>query len=158
MLSAQFVSLNLTGPLFQLKMSHAAMSSDTCRVAGEIPAEPDQFFPYRTSEGRCWICVGHWWNGDRLGNFPLSHSVNHKFHEGSWYLLVLFLRDSSNSLSFCLVCKVLPASKFHTMMVCVVSAAVKIRTYWCIHYRRTWPHPVRHSSVSCCRPRRLLRW
>jgi hypothetical protein len=28
-----------------------------------------------------------------------------------------------------MVCKVRPASKFHTVVVCVVSAAVKIRTY-----------------------------
>jgi hypothetical protein len=73
------------------------MSSDTCRVAGETPIEADQFCPYLTSEGRCWICVEHWWNGDWLGILPHGHFINHKFHEG---LLVLFLRDSAKHLSF----------------------------------------------------------
>lgn len=82
------------------------MSSDTCRVAGETPIEADQFCPYRISEGRCWICVEHWWNGDWLGNLHHGRFINHKFHEGSWYLLVLFLRDSSNHLSFGMVCKI----------------------------------------------------
>lgn len=114
--------------VFQLKMFYAVMSSDTCQVAGETPFEADQFCPYRTSEGRCWICVEHWWNGDWVGTLPHGHFINHKFCEGSWYVLVLILRDSSNHLSFGMVCKLLPASKFHTMMVCVVSAAVKILT------------------------------
>jgi hypothetical protein len=59
-------------------MSHAVMSSDTCRVAGETPIEADQFCPYRISEGRCWICVEHWWNGDWLGNLHHGRFINHK--------------------------------------------------------------------------------
>ena len=61
MLSAQFVKLNLTGPLFfQLKMSHGVMSSDTFRVAGETPIEADLFI------GRLKGAVGSLWSSEGM--------------------------------------------------------------------------------------------
>jgi hypothetical protein len=118
--------------VLQLKMFHAVMSSDTCRVIQETPIEADLVYPYRTSEGRCWICMEHWWNGDWLGNLPHGHFFHHKYHENSWYSgiqLFCFWETACSFLSFGMVCKVAPESQLRMIVVCVVSAAVKIRTY-----------------------------